>query len=265
MTTTNSKENLITLATALGIALALVSGEARAQSGQMRFTMYDGSVLIGAVVAQDGSTVTLQSSIGAVRVPRASIASIDLLAPPAASQPRPYRSAPQAPSAYASAAPSPYAPEPPTYAPEPRPYVPPLSALPPAAPSAWAYTAQPAPQTRHAGRALIVWGSVAFGVSWSLAIVGAVAASRYDGGAYWLYFPVVGPIAWLSTGSGGGGGGNTLVLIADALLQAGGLTMLIAGIVRARSADRAEADAPRLAIAPTFGPQGAGFAVAGRF
>lgn len=83
---------LALLVSALALALTLGSGlpAAHAAPPAFRYTLSDGTVLVGVPLADEEGTLTIETSVGVVRVPKAKITSIVLAdAPPSGNTARP--------------------------------------------------------------------------------------------------------------------------------------------------------------------------------
>jgi hypothetical protein len=116
---------------------------------------------------------------------------------------------------------------------------------------------------------LVVGGAVLFGIPYLFTVLGAsIANDLGDKDAAWLYLPVAGPFVYTTTyscdenRSGGCSTGKTFLYL-DGLAQGGGVIMFILGLSGRKMLIRN--DVAEVEVMPTFGKNGNGFALIGRF
>lgn len=210
---------LIVVMLMLGPALPV----AHAAPPAFRYTLADGTVLVGVPLADEQGMLTIQTSLGVVRVPKASIRAIAL--------------AEAQPGGVVQPAPGP------TLAPAAAP------AAAPAIPSAVVIESRPA--RRRKSTPVIASGAGTFAGFWfgsALAASISIMANPGDNDALFGFVPVAGPIVWaVRTDSQKGLG----FAILGGFFQAGGLIGLTTGLIM-----RATESAPapqRVLISPHLG------------
>ncbi len=227
-----------------------------AVASALRYTMSDGSSIIGVPTAEDATTLTIETAVGTIRVFKANIAAVQ----PIGAAGVPPTETPATPSAPAAAPPPP--PAPPETAPLPLPAPPAVAA--PVAPygrNPWLQPLAPPPAPRTPSRKLIIWGAILFGGAYTLAALMSTSAyASSTSGAGLL--PVIGALI-LATDPRLDASAPALVV--DALVQAAGLAMLIAGIAKVSRTRPGGPSTPRVALGPLLNARGAGLVVAGRF
>lgn len=128
--------------------------------------------------------------------------------------------------------------------------------LPP--PQGWSYRLSEAPPTRERRWGLFTAGIVTLSVAWVANLQAGIPT-----GEWFLDVPLIGPLMEIARLNGGGGGGDAIVgwldfmLVTDALVQIGGLAMVIAG----GHSYRDKPGVQRLELVPC----GAGAAIRGSF
>lgn len=181
---------------AIATTAAVGTGVAHAQMigpPAMRYTLNDGSSLVGSAVAEDAETITVQTAIGLVRLRRATIVSIDL---PGA------RSLPPSPAAY------------PVQIVTPPPQV---------------TSVQPEPTRRRGGGETLRAGALILGGAWFItALAASIALELKDPNALWGFVPVVGPVFW---GIAGGRSAGLGFAILDTILQGAGALAVLTGAI----------------------------------
>ena len=118
-------------------------------------------------------------------------------------------------------------------------------------------------QQTRARRGLVIAGSIVFGVTYLYtAELAADSPNSRGANESWLWIPVLGPLLQMTeTDSTLGNGALTL----DALAQASGAAMLIAGFIFPRTI-LVRSDLASMTVAPMrIGPEGSGLGVVGRF
>jgi hypothetical protein len=117
-------------------------------------------------------------------------------------------------------------------------------------------------------KGLIVGGAVTFGTMYSLTAGLGLVGMAFGGtgqGAEIFLIPLAGP--FIATQTAGNTPASTALLVADGLLQVGGVAMLVAGIV-ARETVLVRNDVARGFLMPTpmtFGPNSGGIGLVGTF
>ena len=118
-------------------------------------------------------------------------------------------------------------------------------------------------QTKRARRGLVVAGSIVFGVTYLYtAMLAAESPSSSRGDESWLYLPVLGPLLQMTQADSRWGTG---VLTLDALAQASGVAMFIAGMIYPRTI-LVRSDLASMTVVPMkIGMEGSGLELVGRF
>jgi hypothetical protein len=160
--------------------------------------------------------------------------------------------------------PTTYTPPPPVYAPPPGGgyYQP---APPPMGPARMKYSeGDPIPPgyrvESRTRTGLVVGGSIMFGLMYGLTIFGASESSDSD--TKWLYAPVIGPFIYASTLDGELAGVGRFFLYLDGLIQAGGATMLIVGLIG--KTELVRNDIAKVSVMPMVG-RASGLSLVGEF
>ena len=97
---------------------------------------------------------------------------------------------------------------------------------------------------------LVVGGSIMFGLMYGFTVFGASETDQSE--AKWLYLPVVGPFIYASTLPDNELGGiGRFFLYVDGLVQAGGATMLIVGLIG--KTELVRNDIAKISVAPMLG------------
>jgi hypothetical protein len=118
---------------------------------------------------------------------------------------------------------------------------------------------------RRARKGLVIGGTVTAGALWVASALMATLISPFESSnddITPLYIPVLGPFITMATANSEGGA--TALLFIDGVGQAGGIAMLIAGVVAKKSV-LVRQDILQLEIAPMVGTHRAGTVLRGRF
>lgn len=114
-------------------------------------------------------------------------------------------------------------------------------------------------------KGLIIGGALTFGITYLLtALGGAIAADAGGGRGAVLMLPVFGPFGAMGKEAGATG---SFLLVLDSLAQAAGITMFSLGMVKPKTT-LVRDDLSKIEVRPapmTFGANGAGFGLVGRF
>lgn len=156
----------------------------------MRYTLTDGSVVVGSPVAEDAESVTVQAAIGLVRLKRSQIASVMPAAPPAPS-PQPVLIMAPAPQVVKAPAP---------------------------------------PRRSTQGLRLVFSGASAFITAYGMTVLVAAVASRLnDPFAPLGYVPFAGPLMWWSA-LAGRSVGLTLAIVDTVVQSLGVLCIVLGAV-----------------------------------
>lgn len=207
---------------AVMLAFGPVRLEAQAAPPAFRYTLSDGTVLVGVPLSDEQGMLTIQTSLGVVRVPKSSIRAIEL-----------------ADGAGRTVQPVPMPAPQPAPAPAAGPAVMPTVVI------------ESRPPRRRKSTPLIASGASTFAAIWFASAMTASIAIMRDAGnndALYGFLPVAGPIVWAANTESQEGLGFAIM---GGIFQAGGLLALTTGLVM-----RASESAPapqRVLISPHAG------------
>jgi hypothetical protein len=211
--------SLILLVVMLILGPALPVAEAAPPA--FRYTLADGTVLVGVPLADEQGMLTIQTSLGVVRVPKTSIRSVEL------------------------------ADAPPSGAVQPAPMPAPAPAGPTMAPAPTTVVIESRPPRRRKSTPVIASGAGTFAGFWFLSSLAASIVIMGDPGndnALYGFVPVAGPMVWAANADSKQGLGFAIL---GGIFQASGLLALGTGLIM-----RATESAPapqRVLISPTAG------------
>jgi hypothetical protein len=206
------------------LMLGPVLPTAQAAPPAFRYTLVDGTVLVGVPLADEQGLLTIQTSLGVVRVPKSSIRSIELA---------------DAPTGGGTVQPAPMPAPVPVPVPAAGPTVVPTVVI------------ESRPPRRRKSTPVIASGAGTFAGFWfasALAASISIMADAGDNDALYGFVPVAGPIVWAAKSDNRQGLGFAIL---GGFFQAGGVITLSTGLIM-----RATESAPapqRVLISPHLG------------